>query len=83
MAEAADIVSLLTESVGSINRNLNNLATNVVSHGLPAVIPNFDGSNSKKYKDWIKSIEKYGRLNAVDPTRFVLIAYPLFHKLTS
>ena len=69
MAEQVDVVKLLADSVGQMNRTTN-LATNAVAQGLPAIAANFDGSDPKKFKNWIKSIEKY-----VDPNRQVLIAY--------
>lgn len=43
--------------------------------GVAKIVNNFDGSDPKAFKDWVKSIEKYSTLTGVQGDRIKLIAY--------
>ena len=45
------------------------------AQGIAKVVPNFDSSNPKEFKDWIKSIEKFATLTGIQNDKIKLIAY--------
>ena len=59
----------------SVEGQMSNLTTTVGAQGVAKIVQNFDGSNQKEYKGWIKSIEKYATLTNIHADRTKLIAY--------
>lgn len=59
----------------SVDDHMVNLTTTVGAQGIARIVQNFDGSNPKLFKDWIKSIEKYSTLTGTPPDRTRLVAY--------
>lgn len=53
---------------------LAGLSTVVGAQGIAQIVQNFDG-DSKHYKDWVKSVEKYALLTNLNDDRIKLVAY--------
>ena len=66
------------QDIGAVFNNLATQMANVSSavgaHGIAQVVKSFNG-DSKEFKDWIKSIEKYAILTWVGADRIKMIAY--------
>ena len=66
------------QDIGAVFNNLATQMANVSSavgaQGIAQVVKSFNG-DSKEFKDWIKSIEKYAILTGVGADRFKMIAY--------
>ena len=75
MAEGGAPMLEFSQAVQGLNTNIERLVTNVTAQGLAQRIKNFDGSDPKKYREWVKEIEKYGKLNAIAPGTFTNVAF--------
>ena len=60
--------------LGTLGEQVAGLSTIVGAQGMAKIIPSFD-CDSKNFKDWIKSIEKYCVLTCVPPDQVKMIAY--------
>ena len=58
----------------AMGQQIAGLSTTVGAQGVAKVVKPFGGESSN-FKDWIKSIEKYGRLVGMDTASIKLIAY--------
>ena len=58
----------------NINRELTNVSQTLTTQGILNIVPTFHG-NTKNYREWIKSIEKYATLVNLPDDRKKLIAY--------
>lgn len=74
MAEHQALAGLY-ELFRSVDGQISNLTTTVGAQGVAKIIPTFDGSNPKQFKEWTKSIEKHATLTGVVPARIRLIAF--------
>ena len=74
MAEPVDPLPFAT-MVKSIQEQMGRLATTMGAQGIAKIVPSFDGSNPKEFKDWIKSIEKFVTLTQVENERVKFVAY--------
>ena len=59
----------------SVDEQMNHLTTTMGAQGIAKVVQNFDGSNPKEFKDWVKSIEKFATLTGIQDEKIKLIAY--------
>lgn len=59
----------------SVDGQMTNLSTTMGAQGVAKIVEKFDGSKPKEFKDWIKSIEKFGDLTRVPAERTKFIAY--------
>ena len=59
----------------SVDEQMSHLTTTMGAQGIAKVVQNFDGSNPKKFKDWVKSIEKFATLTGIQDEKIKLIAY--------
>lgn len=60
--------------LGTLGEQVAGLSTSVGAQGVAKIIPSFDG-DSKSFKEWIKSIEKYCVLTRVPPDKVKMVAY--------
>ena len=74
MAEPVDPLPFAT-MVKSVQEQMGRLATTMGAQGIAKIVPSFDGSNPKEFKDWIKSIEKFVTLTQVENERVKFVAY--------
>ena len=74
MAEPVDPLPFAT-MVKSVQEQMGRLATTMRAQGIAKIVPSFDGSNPKKFKDWIKSIDKFVTLIRVENERVKFVAY--------
>ena len=74
MAEPVDPLPFAT-MVRSVQEQMGHLATTMGAQGIAKIVPSFDGSNPKEFKDWIKSIEKFITLTQVENERVKFVAY--------
>lgn len=58
----------------NINRELSNVSQTLTTQGILNLVPTFHG-NTKHFREWIKSIEKYATLVNITDERKKLIAY--------
>ena len=59
----------------SVDGQLTNLTTTVGAQGVAKIVQNFDGTNPKEFKNWVKSIDKYSTLTGIPAERVKLVAY--------
>ena len=59
----------------SVDEQMNHLTTTMGAQGIAKVVPNFDGSNPKEFKDWVKNIEKFATLTGIQDEKIKLVAY--------
>lgn len=60
--------------LGNIGEQVTGLTTTMGAQGVAKIVPSFDGE-SKKFKEWVKSIEKYSVLTRVPPEQVKMVAY--------
>lgn len=60
--------------LGLVAMEMRNLSTSVVDQGISQVVQTFDGQ-PKNFREWIQSIEKYGRLRNLPDARLKLVAF--------
>lgn len=60
--------------IQQLNSSLRDVVAEIGIQNVSQVIPKFDG-NSKKFKDWMKSIEKYGTLKRLTDEKLKFLAY--------
>jgi hypothetical protein len=70
MAEQEEFVNIFR----SLGDKLTGLSTTMGAQGVAKVVPSFDG-DSKQFKYWIKSIEKYALLVGMTQDSIKLVAY--------
>ena len=75
MDEQAEAQALAQAQIfHNINRELTNVSQTLTTQGILNIVPTFHG-NTKHYREWIKSIEKYATLVNLPDDRKKLIAY--------
>ena len=57
----------------SVDGQLNNLTTTVGAQGVAKIVQDFDGTNPKEFKNWVKSIDKYATLAGTHRDRIKLV----------
>ena len=74
MADEVDPALAQAQLFLNINRELTNLSQTLTTQGISTVVQKFDGQ-SRNFREWMKSIEKYATLVNVPDDRKKLIAY--------
>ena len=74
MAEPVDPLPFAT-MVRSVQEQMGHLDTTMGAQGIKKIVPCFDDSNPKEFKDWIKSIEKFLTSTQVKNERVKFVAY--------
>ena len=49
----------------SVDEQMNHLTTTMGAQGIAKVVPNFDDSNSKEFKDCVNNFEKFATLTLI------------------
>ena len=66
-------------NVGLVFQNLatqvQGLTQKLTANGVNSIVEGFDGSNSEKYSQWIRSIEKYAMITNLGPNDCKMICY--------
>lgn len=70
MAEAPDVAEVFQ----NLTRELSNVASTLTTQGIATNIPKFDG-NPKKFREWVKAIDKYAVLLNIHDDRKKLMAF--------
>ncbi|MCG8049022.1 MAG: hypothetical protein JAY66_25635 [Candidatus Thiodiazotropha taylori] len=71
-AQAPDVQ--FVHVLGNLGEQVAGLSTSMGAQGVAKIVPSFDG-DCKKFKEWIKSIEKYCVLTHVPNDQVKMIAY--------
>ena len=66
---------IFLELFKSVDQQMHSLNTTMGAQGIARVVQTFDGSNTKDFKEWVKSIEKFATLTGIDANRTNLVAY--------
>lgn len=74
-APPQDPTQALYQLFRNVNGQITSLTTTVGAQGVAKIIPSFDGSEPKKFKEWVKDIEKHATLTGVTSERVRFIAY--------
>lgn len=73
-AAFGESVDKLGRNFDQINNQLNGLATAVYTQSVTQIVPMFEG-DPKKYKEWLKAVEKYAKLTNISNNDVPKIAY--------
>ena len=66
---------MFLELFQSVDGHMTNLKTTMGDQCVAEIVQSFDGSNLKEFKEWIKSIDKFGPLTRISNERVKYIAY--------
>lgn len=69
-----NLAEFIAGIAGQVTGQLASLSSSLGAQGIANIVPTFEG-DPKKFKTWIKNIEKYAVLTNLEPDRIKLIAY--------